>query len=224
MAIIYGRAQSEKELLKKYPDRVKTIKDISRVREEMKNELKVKDDGFFSGIRRWNKQRQISKFEKNKDSPFQAGARGELQVLDELSKLSDEYHVLCGVNVELSYGRRTKSAQIDFVVVSKKGVIMIEVKNWSSAYAKSHNGFNPYSQTQRAGQVLWVFLKSWRFNPRVTSVLLSIQGNMEYDPNHKAVFVSSLYKINDFIKNRPYELSDKDINKVVRRLKNKVTK
>ena len=62
VAIIYGRADSEKQLLSKYPGRVMKIEDIDKVHQEMKNELKVEDKGFFAGFRRWNKQRQINKF------------------------------------------------------------------------------------------------------------------------------------------------------------------
>lgn len=47
MAIIYGRAESEKELLSKYPKRVQKIEDIDRVHQEMKDELKIPEKGFF---------------------------------------------------------------------------------------------------------------------------------------------------------------------------------
>jgi len=47
MAIIYGRADSEKQLLNKYPKHVKTIDDIPRVHQELKDELKVENKGFL---------------------------------------------------------------------------------------------------------------------------------------------------------------------------------
>ena len=103
MAILYGRADSEKQLLSKYPSRVKEIEDIDKVHQEMKNELKAEDKGFFAGFRRWNKQRQVNKFEKNKDNPFHAGADGENRVIEKLSNLRDSYHVLCGVRIGLPY-------------------------------------------------------------------------------------------------------------------------
>ena len=166
---------------------------------------------------------------KNKDNPFHAGARGELRVLDRLSELPDDYHVLCGVNIELPYwvtynGKKNlRSAQMDYVVASHKGVYMIEVKNWSRGYANRHDGLSPYEQTDRAGRVLWIFLKSWRFSPRVTNVLLSTRGSFEYNRNYKPVFVSSLDRINQFIQNRRDELSEKDVKKVINKLKGHVT-
>ena len=68
----------------------------------------------------------IEEFDELKEDPMYAGAKGELEVLKKLSELSDDFHVLCGVTRELDKyvtyrGRRNlKSAQMDFVVVSKK--------------------------------------------------------------------------------------------------------
>lgn len=229
MAIIYGRPESEKELLSKYPKEVQSIKDIPRVHEEFKEKVKQKESGLFGGIKQWNKQRQLNKFEKNKSSPFQAGARGEIKTLEELSKLNDDYHLFCGVNIDLSSigykGKiRTNTSQIDFVVVSKRGVILIEVKNWSESFANSHSGFSPYAQTERAGKNLWLYLKSWRSSPRVTNVLLSINNRFKYDPNYKSVYVSELDRIRYFIENREESLSENDVKKIVGKLRNRVTK
>ncbi|HET6517496.1 MAG TPA: nuclease-related domain-containing protein [Nitrosopumilaceae archaeon] len=231
MAIIYGRAESEKELLKNYPDEVKRIEDIPRMYEHFKAKVNEEERGFFAGIKKWNKQRQVNKFEKNKDNPFHAGARGELQVLDKLSHLTDDYHVLCGVNIALpnyvTYnGRKNlRSAQMDFVVVSKKGVILIEVKNWSTDYYNQNKDLSPHEQVDRAGLVLWIGLKSWRNprNPRVTKVLLSLRGNIKYEPRYKYVLTSDLNKINYFVENRKEEFSDKDVERIVGRLKGYVT-
>ena len=59
---------------------------------------------------------------------------------------------MCVVNLMLSRAvtyngqRNLRSAQMEFVVVCPKGVFMIEVKNWSKSYAKSHSGFSPYGR------------------------------------------------------------------------------
>ena len=230
LAIIYGRADSEKQLLRKYPSRVKKIEEIDRVYEEMKDELKVEDRGFFAGFRKWNKQRQVNKFEKNKDNPFHAGARGENKVIEKLSNLNDNFHVLCGVRIELPYWatyngqKNLRSAQMDLVVVSTKGVFLIEVKNWSDDYVKNNEKLDPHEQADRAGLVLWIFLKSIIKNIRVTNVLLSIQDNLQYNSYYKAVDVSSLEKINGFLEDRQEILSDKEVKKIVDNLKYYVTR
>jgi len=230
MAIIYGRADSEKQLLDLYPKQVQEIGDIDKVEVEMQEELMVEAKGLFAKFRKWGLKRQYKKFEKNRDDPFHAGAKGENQVIDKLKQLSDEYHVLCGVRIGLPYfisynGKKNlKSAQIDFVVVCKKGIFVIEVKNWSDDYVDKQNYFSPHEQAGRAGRLLWHVLKSWRKTPRVTSLVLSIQGNIKYDPKYNPVFVSSLDRINQFIQNREDSLSDNDVKKFVKKIKGHVTK
>jgi hypothetical protein len=43
VAIIYGRAESEKELLSRYPKSVKKIEDIDKVQKEVTNQLKEEE-------------------------------------------------------------------------------------------------------------------------------------------------------------------------------------
>ena len=231
MALIYGISGSERELLDKYPRTVKKIEDIERIYEDLKRQINEEDDGFFGRIRKWRRQWQINTFENNKDDPMHAGTRGELRVLNELSKLLDDYHVLCGVEFELpryvTYRdqKNLKSAQMDFVVVSKRGVVIIEVKNWSDRYYEQNEGISPHEQVDRAGLVLWISLKSWRNpqDPPVTKVLLPIQENMRYDPNFKFVLVRHLGNINSFITNQREVFSEKEAQRIVGRLKGNVT-
>ena len=230
MAIIYGRADSEKSLLDLYPKRVQKIGDIDRIEEEMQEELKTEAKGLIAKFQRWQLKRQYKKFGEKRNDPFHAGAKGENQVLGKLSKLSDDYHILCGVRLGLSHyisyngEKNLKSAQIDFVVVSKKGVYAIEVKNWSDNYVNQQNYFSPHEQAGRAGRLLWHVLKSWRKAPRVTSVVLSIKGNIKSDPNYKMVFVSDINNINKFLENREDVLSEKEVKKIIKKLKGHVTK
>ncbi len=230
MAIIYGRADSEKQLLDLYPKRVQEIGDIDRVEEEMQEELKAEARGLIAKFQRWQLKRQYRKFGEKRNDPFHAGAKGENQVLDKLSKLSDDYHVLCGVRLGLSHHisyngeKNLKSAQIDFVVVSKKGVHAIEVKNWSDNFVNQKNYFSPHEQVGRAGRLLWHVLKSWRKAPRVTSVVLSIKGNIKSDPNYKMVFTSDVKNINNFLEKQNDTLTEKEVKKIIKKLKNRVTK
>ena len=232
MAIVYGIADSERQLLDRLPGEVRNIDDIPRVKKEFEKKLKKKDTGFFAGIKKWNYQRQINKFEKNEDNPFHAGTKGENRVIEELLKLDDRYHVLCGVRVELPYyvtyngQKNLKSAQMDIVVVCPKGVFMIEVKNWSDSYAQNNYGdgnLSPYEQTDRAGRVLWITLQNVIKNIRVTNVLLSIQGNIPYNKRYRAVFVSSLDRINQFLEKRQDSLNQKEVDELVDNLKYDVT-
>jgi len=229
MALIYGIADSERQLLNKLPNEVQDIDDMGRVKKEFEDKLANEGSGFFAGIRKWNYKRQVDKFEKSEVKLFQKGTRGENKVIDELSKLDDSYHILCGVDMVLDYwvtynGRKNlKSSQMDLVVVCPKGIFMIEVKNWSNQFANSNNNFSPYEQTERAGRVLWISLQNIIKNVRVTNILLSIKGNLSYNESYRSVYVSSLDQINNFLEKRQNELNEKEVEKIVKSLKGFVT-
>jgi len=214
-------------VVKNYSKRraINKIKNLQEKQESSIKEWKENPGGIF------NKEQdktisEIKEFDKLKADPFYAGAKGEIDVLKKLSQLSDDYHVLCGLDIGLdhyvTYKRRKdlRSAQMDFVVVSKRGIILIEVKNWSSGYYKNHGGLSPHEQVDRAGLVLWIKLKSWRSpkNPSPSSVLLAVQGNMDYDHKYKFVNVKNLNTINYFIENKREQFSDKEAKRVVGRL------
>lgn len=237
MAIIYGIADSERNLLDKLPNEVKNVKDMDRVRKEfygkMKNERRGRK-GFLgtivSEVKRYNYKRQVDKFQYKKIGTLTTGTKGENKVIDELSKIDDNYHVLCGVTLSLPYfvtynGKKNlKSAQMDFVIVSTKGVFMIEVKNYTDDFARGQKwSFSPYEQTERAGRILWISLQSVIKNVRVTNVLLSINGNLPYNERYRSVYVSSLDKINSFLEKRQDTMSEKEVQKVVKDLKGFVT-
>jgi len=233
VAIIYGRADTAKRLLDKLPDEIETIRDIPRVHQKMQKEFdSIEDNGLKNKFNRWKKKRQIDKIVENKGSPLHKGAKGELEVLEKLCELSNDFHVMCGVNMDLgkyiSYNGEwnLRSAQMDYVVVSKRGVVLIEVKNWSPDFSKQYKGLSPYEQVDRAGRVLWIALESWRSpkNPPVTNVLLSIRGSMQYDSRYKYVNVKDINNINYFIENRYEQFSEKEVERVVGRIKGHVTK
>ena len=116
---------------------------------------------------------------------------------------------------------------MDFVVVSKRGVAVIEVKNWSSHYYKNHYGIPPHEQVDRAGRVLWISLQSSWFSPKkppVSSVLLSIQGNIGYDDDYGYVSVKNLNNINYFLQKREEQFSEKEVKRLIGRVKGDITK
>ena len=233
MAIIYGIADSERNLLDKLPKEVKNVDDMERVRKQFYGKMKKQRSGrkslvgtIFAEIKRYHYKRQVDKFQYKKIGKLETGTKGENKVIDELSKLDDSYHILGGVDIELhnwvTYNgkKNLKSAQMDIVVVCPKGVFMIEVKNWTDEYAqRNKQDFTPHEQTERAGRVLWITLQNVIKDIRVTNVLLSIKGNIPYNEGYRSVYVSSLNKINQFLENRQDSLSEKDVKKIVSRLK-----
>jgi len=234
MAIIYGMSEATKKFLNKLPKQVKSLNDINIVHQKMQKEFdSIEDKGIKNKFSRWQKKRQINKIKDNIDGVEHAGAKGEILALEKLLELSDDYHIFCGVNKDLgkyiTYRRKRnlKSAQMDFVVVSKRGVIVIEVKNWSAKYYKNHYGLRPHEQVDRAGRVLWIALKSSWFSPKdppITSVLLSIQGSILSDPNYGNVVVKNLNDINSYIQNKVEQFSEKEVKRLIDRVKGDVTK
>ncbi|MGI9567306.1 MAG: nuclease-related domain-containing protein [Nitrosopumilus sp.] len=234
MAIIYGISEAEKEFLNKLPKEVKSRDDVSEIHQKLTEEYDaLENKGIIAKFGRWNKKRKIAKIEESKGSAGHRGAQGEVLALEKLSELSDDFHVFCGVNKKIkdyiTYRRKRnlRSAQMDFVVVSKREVAVIEVKSWSSFYYKNHYGIPPHEQVDRAGRVLWISLKSSWFspkNPPVTSVLLSIQGNINYDHDYGYVKVKNLNNINYFLQNKGEQFSDKDVDRLIGRIKDDITK
>ena len=64
MAIIYGIADSERNLLDTMPKEVETLRDISKVKKEFEEKIENNRGGFFGGIIKWNYKRQIKKHVK----------------------------------------------------------------------------------------------------------------------------------------------------------------
>ncbi len=55
-------------------------------------------------------------------------------------------------------------------------------------------------------------------------MVLSIKGNIKYDPKYKMVFVSSVKNINNLLENREDIISEKEVKKIIKKFKDLVTK
>ena len=101
MAFLYGIADSEKESLDILPNKVETVDDISRVKKEFEDKLANEGSGFFAGTHKSNCKRQSNKFGKKDVRLFGRVTSGENQIIDELLKLDDRYHILYGMGMKL---------------------------------------------------------------------------------------------------------------------------
>lgn len=163
------------------------------------------------------------------------GEEGERKVRDKLSELDDNYHILCGIRIVLDRrvtyrGKKDlKEARTDFIVVSRKGIVLIEVKDWSDEHLskflseqKKYGGYLPHAQVDRYGLVLYIELNlhcyRWK-NPPLFRVLLATNGNMQYDSTYEYVTVKDLNNINDFIETRYEKLSDEQVHNIINSLK-----
>lgn len=225
LAIVYGISDSERQLLRYYPKEVRTFGEIPLAYEQMQKKIRKKNSGFVDWLRRWALVSQRKKFEQNKNKPVYAGARGEKRIIKILSELGDDYHIFCGLHMFLPYTvsfrgqKNLRSAQMDFVIISKKGLFVMEVKNWSDSFAKNYNGFSPHEQTARAGRVLWITMQQAMMNVRVKTVLVSIHDNLQYDEKYTRVFVTSPEKIIQYLDNRKNIIPESDVFAIVDILK-----
>ena len=154
-------------------------------------------------------------------SPDYSGAYGELQVLDELKKLDDSYNIICDKRIVLrdyiryKGNRNLRSAQMDFIVFGPTGIFIIEVKNWSLNHVNHDNGFSPHEQVDRAGLVLWLYLKqnSFFYKPRVTKLIVPVQNNISYNSYYKSVLIRDVPRLRKFIVENRSTLADREINK-----------
>ncbi len=234
MALVYGISEATKDFLKKLPKQIQRLDEINEINRELKQEFNaIEDKGLGNKFARWQKNRVIKKIENNIDNVEHAGAKGEIIALEKLSELPNNFHIFCGVNKDLGkyvrYRRRRdlRSAQMDFVVVSTRGVNVIEVKNWSAHYYRNHYGISPHEQVDRAGRVLWIAIKSSWWSPKdppVSSVLLSIQGTIPPNAKYGYVTVKNINDINSYLQNRREVFSEKEVKRLTDRIKGDVTK
>ena len=211
------------------PWKLRKIKNSEIKQESVLYELEEKPEDVFEEeqIELYN---EIEKLEEIKKNPSYSGAFGELKVLNALRELDENFHVFCDVNVELDgwhwYNgeKNLKSAQMDFVVVSRKGIFVIEVKNWSTKYYDQNENLSPHEQLERAGKVLWIFLKSRFKNVAVKNVLIPVNNNIRYKKEFKFVWVSSISRINDNINDGKDILPNYGVKRIVNVLKKFTTK
>jgi hypothetical protein len=209
---------------KKHVSKPRDIKNVEieiENKKEFIDELENEPDTVFTR-QQVDLIKKIDQLGRNVKSPEYSGAIGEIKVLNELKKLNHSYHVFCDSNIRLKDyvryrgTRNLKSAQMDFVIVGPTGIFVIEVKNWSSDRINHHTGISPHEQVDRAGLVLWIYLKqhSFFFKPRITKLLVPIQHNLQYNPNFKSVLIRDHYNLTKFINGNSNNLSERRIGKI----------
>jgi hypothetical protein len=125
---------------------------------------------------------QLERLKIIRESSEYKGAIAELEMIDLLKKLPDNYFVFSDVKLD-SYqyhcyqGKPLKSAQIDHLIVCLKGIFIIEVKNWSKKFAENNDAQNPYEQVERASTLCYFLLKD-DFKNVKTKAILAYKGSI----------------------------------------------
>jgi Holliday junction resolvase-like predicted endonuclease len=169
-----------------------------------------------------------------------AGIKGEEEALSLVSKLGDDYHVFSNLKVEFE----NKESETDLIVVGKKGVFVIEVKNhngtiigdaeekiWKQHKVGKRGGrysADLYNPTKQVGTHVWRLSKSLReenMRTWVQGVAFFVNPNVKVEVDSRYTPVLTLEKpFVDYIKNLEVskELDDQMIRKVVSFLKSKI--
>ncbi|WP_158599203.1 nuclease-related domain-containing protein [Methanohalophilus sp. RSK] len=114
---------------------------------------------------------KVNKIESLRKSNEYYGALGELAVIEELNKLSNDYYLFNDLYLELNdyisfNGSKLRSSQIDHLVVGPTGVFVIETKNWSQRYVQEvfdDGSYTPYDQLNRAGYLVYRHLNNHKY-------------------------------------------------------------
>jgi len=166
--------------------------------------------------------------------PYYLGALGEIKAIDELDKLSNNYHIINNVSLEFEppiYNRkendRIQSIQVDHVVVGPSGVFLIETKNWSEKSIRNQGLFSPVTQIKRHGFALFfiinqaakngqIQLKNHHWGERSIStrnIILMIGSKPEAE--FEFVKILALKEIKNYVEYFPKTLSESEVESIV---------
>ena len=156
---------------------------------------------------------------------FLTGAKGEQQVIEVLSRLPDEYHILNGVNLHFFdpiywWKRKDKIRyfQIDPIVIGPTGLFLVGSKDWKGADIQIKTG-DLKRQVRLANHALWVYMKDeYRFyerNPKIRCVIVSLQGTHADLKIDRDIDVIALDRLPEYITARENTLSEMNIDRLV---------
>ena len=121
---------------------------------------------------------QCAGVDKALHSPQLAGARAELDVLECLKNLPDDYYVYGDLKLRAHRkirfaGEYLQSAQIDYLVVGPTGVFVVEVKCWGRQHIARNGYHDPYEQVGRHSYLCYDLIRTYGEKARVQSVIVN---------------------------------------------------
>jgi hypothetical protein len=155
---------------------------------------------------------------------FLAGAQGEELVINALTHLSDEFHVLNDVNLQFSKAihwrekdEYIKTCQIDHIVIGPTGIFLVETKNWKTSDIESKSDKLIW-QVRRSSLALWYYLKDYYRrgeSPRIWTVIVSMHGSHPGQRLDKYIDLITPYQLCGYIGGRKSVLSENAVKKLI---------
>ena len=136
-------------------------------------------------------------------SPELAGAIAELELIEWLQKLPDNFYVVNNIKLERYEsirfdGEWLTSAQIDHLVIAPSGIFVIETKSWSREFSEQGNYFDPYQQVKRSSYMCYKFLEDKLQGAKVRSII-AYKGSIPNKLNDSYAKVLKLHEVNGYI-------------------------
>jgi len=171
--------------------------------------------------------KRIQEIESTLNSSEPAGAIAELEVIDHLSKLSNDFFVLNDITLRATRfirhkGTPLQSAQVDHIVVGPPGVFLIETKCWSKEFVEKGKFHDPFNQVGRASLFLHILLKTFSSKSKVRSIIAT-NGYLPKDSDQGYVTVRRISALSGYVKWFQQELSMQEIHQIVRFLNQSVS-
>lgn len=162
----------------------------------------------------------------------EAGNKGEEIADERINSIlnRDDYLIR---NIEINY--KNKRTELDKVIINKNGIFIIEVKNYSGTiYGEKDDEYwkkykvtdagntyekdikNPLIQLNRQINILSNYLKSKRINIWINGYVYMINSN---SPIKDSLIINNINELDKVIHNSNNELSEKEINKIIKLLK-----
>jgi len=201
-------------------------KKLSRAQTKQELAVKIYTEKYLGRLNRIS-----SEIEKNKNLIY--GALGELQVIDTLKELSDDYYLINDYRRFFThpiYNRQNKDAihsiQIDHLLIGPAGLFIIETKNWSLKSMERVDFFSPVEQVKRAGFAIFVFLNkslqghfysnfydNWG-QEKVSPKQIVVSLHKKNHENFQYVKVLSLEDLIPYIQNSKREFSQPQVDEL----------
>lgn len=192
-------------------------KKISQVKKEL--EATQKNSDTLINAKSLKEKNKAELLQNAATSHDLAGATAELELIENLRTLPDNYYVLSDVNLEADKpiyfdGEWLLSAQVDHIVVSPSGIFVIEVKNWSKKFMQGGNYFDPYQQVKRASYLCYRLIGE-KYNLKTRSIIAH-KGYIPEKSSSSNAKVLALGEVRSYILwFKESDATDQDIENVV---------
>ena len=143
-------------------------------------------------------EHNIKSLQHIQKTPDLFGAIAEIELIENLTSLPQNYYILNDVFLDLGKSMRfddkwRRSAQVDTMVISPAGIFVVEVKNWSKTFIASNDYHDPYDQ------VKWAAYLCYKQTKIKTRSIIAHTGNIPPKPQGSYAKVLRLNEVKNYI-------------------------